>query len=117
MGKINLLTVYALFRMGKGLFMDITKCLTISIAHITENTEKKLKMEPNTNYIGLAVYEKGNYGYWIFCPKDMISHFNNGKIIPQDLWNCMLLAYKNNCRWLCLDQDGEEVQGLEIFEW
>ncbi len=90
--------------------MEITKCLTISTAHVTENTAQKLSRDPNTNELGLCVYEKGEHGYWIVVPDYRV-------VIPADLAACLELARKNDCRWLCLDRDGEEVHELPTYDW
>ena len=39
------------------------------------------------------------------------------KSIPDDLWECMLLAYEKDCEWLCLEYCGEEVEDLPVYDW
>lgn len=99
--------------------LDIQRCLTISTAHIKEDTAIKLDREPTLNNMCITVYKKLEYGYWIYCPEDMLDYYDNNKYkkIPEDLWNCMLLAHKNNCEWLCLDCDEELIDELEVYEW
>lgn len=92
--------------------MDITKCLTLSTGHVSEDTIKKLEEEPDTNEMNLSVYPKGEYGFWIYCSDTLIDYPEH---IPNDLWACMLLANKNDCKWLCLDCDGEESDELEWY--
>ena len=46
--------------------MDITKVLTISTAHITEETDRKLQDESEVNNMCISVYDKSDYGYWIY---------------------------------------------------
>ena len=95
--------------------MDITKVLTISTAHITEETDKKLQDDSEVNNMCISVYDKAEYGYWIYInPFDMLVYKSN---IPEDLRMCMELAQKNDCQWLCLDCDGEEVPGLPTYDW
>lgn len=95
--------------------MDITKCLTMSIAHITRTTEEKLEHEPDTNLMNLSVYKKSEYGYWIHVPEDFLK--SDRMEIPFDLWRCMMMAYENDCRWLCLDRDGMEIELLQTYDW
>lgn len=97
--------------------MEITRCLTISTGHITAQTMQQLEKEPEMNQIQLSVYRKGDFGYWIYCPQNMLTTLNNGKYIPEDLWKCMCLANTNDCEWLCLDSDGQEIADLPLYEW
>ena len=95
--------------------MDITKVLTISTAHITEETDRKLQDESEVNNMCISVYDKVEYGYWIYIdPYDRLMCNEN---IPEDLLNCIKLARQNDCRWLCLDCDGEEVSELPTYDW
>lgn len=94
--------------------MDIAKVLTISTAHISEETAELLSIEPETDTMGLSVYCKSEYGWFIHVPDDIRER---GESIPKDLWSCMLVAYTHNCKWLCLDCDGHEMKELETYEW
>lgn len=95
--------------------MDITKVLTISTAHITEETDRKLQDESEVNNMCISVYDKAEYGYWIYIdPYDRLMRNEN---IPVDLLNCIKLAQQNDCRWLCLDCDGEVVPELPTYDW
>ena len=95
--------------------MDITKVLTISTAHITEETDRKLQDKSEVNNMCISVYDKAEYGYWIYIdPYDRLMCHEN---IPEDLLNCIKLARQNDCRWLCLDCDGEEVSELPTYDW
>ena len=95
--------------------MDITKVLTISTAHITEETDRKLQDESEVNNMCISVYDKSDYGYWIYIdPYDRLMCNEN---IPADLLNCIKLARRNDCQWLCLDCDGEVVPELPTYDW
>ena len=95
--------------------MDITKCLTTSTAHITLETKHKLEFEEIFNDMGLTVYKKSRFGYWIYIPEDFC--WSSYIDLPIDLWQCMLIAYENNCQWLCLDRDGKETKLLPVYSW
>lgn len=98
---------------GKKCNLDITRCLTIATSHITEETDAKL-CEPNwCGTMGLSVYDKEDYGYWIWCDIDTETIAR----LPEDLRACIKLAKENNCDWLCLDCDGCEVDGLPTYVW
>ena len=94
--------------------MDITRCLTISTAHISSDTARKLSIEPDTNMLGLSVYEKGEFGWWIYVGDNSA---NISKDLPLDLMACISEAFTNNCQWLCLDCDGEEIDSLPTYDW
>lgn len=96
--------------------LDITRCLTISLHHISDETYELLKTEPTTNKFGLSVYRKADFGFWVYVPDELEEYFDGGKNIPEDLWNCMLLAEEHFCNWLCLDDMGPEVEGLTLYE-
>lgn len=97
--------------------MDIERVLTISTAHISEATAELLSIEPETDMIGISVYCKADYGWFIYIPNGLIEHYNGGHDVPEDLWRCMCLAYDNSCNWLCLDCDGDEVEELKTYDW
>ena len=62
--------------------MDITKVLTISTAHITEETDRKLQDESEVNNMCISVYDKSDYGYWIYI--DPYDRLMCNKNIPAD---------------------------------
>ena len=93
--------------------MDISRCLMISTYHITQETDEKLSKESDSNEMQISVYKKANFGYFIYVPQNL--PLEDNRTIPDDLWECMLLAYENNCEWLCLHCDGEEVEGLPVY--
>ena len=93
--------------------LDITKCLTISTYHITEDTALKLEREVLEDKMGLVIYKKDEFGFFVHCPDQITDGLN----IPEDLRDCILLAQKHDCFWLCLDRDGEVVDGLDVQIW
>ena len=98
--------------------MEIAKMLTLSTAHISEESVVMLEREVDKDKMGLIVYTKGEFGFWIYCPAALIEDEEYGKeYIPEDIWNCMKLAQDNDCTWLCLDCDGEIIDELPTFEW
>ena len=92
--------------------MEITKMLTLSTAHITKDTAKLLEVEPNTDEMQLCVYNKADFGWFIY-----VNDFLEDRGIPDDLYKCLELAKENDCNWLCLDCDGDVVDELEVYEW
>lgn len=95
---------------------EISKMLTISSGHISDETAEMLEREPELNALRLSVYTKSaddgeNYGWFIYLPSDI----HDG--VPADLAKCMRIAASNGCNVLCLDGDGPEYPGLETFDW
>lgn len=94
--------------------MEISKMLTLSMAHITIQTADEMNKSVTgvESDIDLCVYEKRGYGFFIHIPDD----WEDERDLPQDLQACVGLAAKNDCEWLCLDQDGP-IDDLPIYEW
>lgn len=93
--------------------LDITKILTLSTAHIKPETAIALDNEPNTNKFGLSVYAKAGYGWFIYIGSVIDDAFDH---LPEDLKACVAFTKKQNCEWLCLDTDGEEVDELKTYQ-
>ena len=92
--------------------LEITKMLTLSTAHITEDTNRLLIIEPYTDGMQLSVFTKADFGWFIYVNDDL-----ENRSIPDDLKACLELAKENGCKWLCLDCDGDTVDELEEYEW
>lgn len=94
--------------------LEITKMLTISTAHITEETAVMLEREVKygVDNIPLAIYNKAEFGWIIF-----VSEYYKDLNMPEDLMSCLDLAKENNCEWLCLDCDGLIVPDLQTYDW
>ena len=97
---------------------DIAKILTISTAHITEETSDALNRDPHENNLGLSVYNKSDYGWFIYISEmEKESLQREDTNMPADLKACFELAIKNDCEWLCLDCDGPEYDELPTYDW
>lgn len=93
--------------------LDIAKILTLSTAHIKPETATMLDNEPNTDNLGLSVYDKARYGWFIYIDSvidDVLDH------LPEDLKACIAFAKEQECEWLCLDADGEEIEELNTYQ-
>lgn len=91
----------------------ITKCMEISTAHITEDTANKLGDVDTRGNITLSIYDKEEFGWWIFIDGCM----NQNDSIPDDLLRCIQYAKEEGCDWLCLDCDGEIIDELPTYDW
>lgn len=98
--------------------LEIQKILTISTAHIKESTAKRLDKDPDDNNLGLCVYNKADFGWFIYLStitSEILEQYK--KTLPEDLYNCISLAISVGCDILCLDCDGEEVDYLTTYDW
>ena len=102
--------------------MDITKMLTINLAHINKATANFINTElihANSD-MPICFIRKGR-GYIIHVPKSFLTNEEDGvkemyPNIPDNLHYCMLEAWANHCEWLCLDCDGEIIDGLMVYD-
>ena len=96
---------------------DIEKCITISTAHIKEETVNFLESLCDDKNVDcpIVAYKKGDVGYWIYVPSDFAGITD--KKVPSDLWCSIAFAHRNECQWLCLDRDGQIINSLQRFDW
>ena len=98
--------------------LEITRMLTVSTAHVTQDTFERLALDGVRNEIGLPVYTKTsvgddeNYGLYIHISPDI-----NLEVIPEDLMSVINLALDNGFDMLCLDSDGPQLENLSVFAW
>ena len=96
---------------------EIDKMLTLSTAHITENTATLLanNIKKDNPYLkNIAVYPKGDYGYFIY----MIDEISENDIrLPADLRTCLQYALDLKCTMLCFDRDGDIMSDLKEYNW
>lgn len=99
--------------------LEISKVLTVSSGHVTENTFEALSLDGLVNEIMLPVYSKsapGNgegFGLYVYIEPKCLEQ---GKI-PEDLMPLIRLAQENDCSILCLDCDGPELEGYPVYDW
>lgn len=93
--------------------LEIQKMITLSTAHITEQTAKLLDKEPEKNNMTISVYKKSEYGW--FLPIESIDY--NTAAIPEDLKKVIAFAKDHGCSWLCLDCDGPILDYLDTYKW
>lgn len=89
--------------------LEIERCVTISTIHISKSTDDWLE---ESKELPLIVFKKDDYGWWIWVPEE----FENEEI-PEDLLECLILAWKNDCHWLCLDSMGQRISSLREHIW
>ncbi len=101
---------------------EICAMVTISTEHITKATasalHKIIHRHPAYSKEAMAwptVYEKGEYGYFLYIPDDLYDLEN---AMPTDLFACCCYAAAHDCTWLVLDRDGPIMANdLPAYEW
>ena len=95
--------------------LEITKMLTLSTAHITNETSVKLNEDSFGDVeFPISVYIKQNYGWFIYLLEDDEKEYD---MLPQDLANIAKFALANECEMICLDCDGAIIEQLKVYEW
>lgn len=90
---------------------EIDLMLTVSTAHIKAETAKLLEDE---SIEGVTVYKKDIYGWFIYID------INNSGISETnlvDLNNIIQFALNQGCSIICIDRDGDTIDGLAVYEW
>ena len=87
--------------------LEIHKMLTISTGHITEHDAK--------------ILEKGSwisdeYCFILGTSEELVSHYEENGLSGSFL-NCLKFARDNDCNYIRFDADGDEIEGLKIYEW
>ncbi len=110
---------------------DISRILTISTGHVTENTRNMLDREPEEDNFGLAVYNKNDFGYIIYLPDPSDNneirtiyteipsegpYFGYADKVPKDLQDVLRYCHDMGCDILCLDSDGPEIPYLRWYD-
>jgi hypothetical protein len=86
--------------------LEIDRMLTVCTSHVTLDDSQVLD-EPN----GELVSHKYEYGWLVWTGNGFRPELSN----PAN--NLLEIARKNDCEWLRLDQAGDELEGLQVFEW
>lgn len=89
----------------------ISNMITLSTAHITEETAILLNDDRTVGKWGVVAYAKSVYGWFIPL---VFGELTN---VPADLLGCIKYALGHNCSCLCLDQAGDIVDDLPIYDW
>ena len=87
--------------------MEIEKMITLSTAHLSEQTRQLL----NDDETELVIYPKNGYGWFIYLDK-LIQQPNK---LPKDLQDCIELAQQMNCTILCFDRDADTTSCLKQY--
>lgn len=92
---------------------DMDRLLTLSTAHIKEETAAYLDSEADEDTgTGPIPIEKMNYGWLVY-----VSDYKNMDDVPVDLINCISYAEAVGADVICFDGDGPQVEELPSYTW
>lgn len=94
--------------------MEISKMITMSTAHISEETSKILS---DINDLPLSIYDKFGFGWFIYLPTDKTEDAKILKKLPKDLAMIFMFARHHFIDIVCLDCDGSTIDDLPNYEW
>lgn len=98
---------------------DILSVVTLSTAHLHPLTRQALSRPETRERLGLVIYDKGEYGWFIYVTDDaydVMKEARNQKEFD-DLTACVIYAREEcRCSILCFDRDAEPVDGLAVYE-
>ena len=95
--------------------MEVSKMITMSTGHITEETSKILGDVNIT--LPVSVYDKTDFGWFIYMPTDKTNDTDILKKLPKDLAMIFMFARHNEFDIVCLDCDGDDIDELPIYDW
>jgi hypothetical protein len=97
---------------------EIQRMLTLSIFHIDPTTAEGLERKAvdalnAPDWTGISVYEKKDYGYFIYLIQGMMEPH----LLPHDLEACINYAISQQCDVICFDRDANIMDNLISYEW
>lgn len=105
----------------------LKKVLDIGIAHITATDNKLLREHIGDGEDFPVTILDYRYGFlvsaWHHCnamESEEVEEFKKNFLevgFSKDLLALLKLACEAGCLWLQLDQDGDVVEGLPVFQW
>lgn len=95
--------------------MEISRMITMSTGHISEETSKIL--EDTSNTLPIGVYDKTGFGWFIYLPTDKTEDSKILKDLPKDLAMIFMFSRHNDFDIVCLDCDGSDIDELPVYDW
>lgn len=89
--------------------LEIRKFLTLSTAHVTDDTRRILDESKLTDWPVFGF--QGVFGWVIFC------HEEKDETIPEDLWRVLEYARAKGCEYVMFDADADMIDDLPTYEW
>lgn len=100
--------------------LEISKMLTVSNAHLTQDDVRYLEWVGNSNSGDLVTYKKSFcgidgeevYGWFVYVPDDL-----NELRLSENLKCILTFAKSYECDWICFDRDGCVIKELDTYDW
>lgn len=95
--------------------MEIEKHLVLSTAHIRFKTSQLLeRWASDPAELQPLIVARTWYGWFVSTVE---VEGEEAALIPEELAALQLYGREQDCRFLLLDCDGDEIEGLAIFPW
>ncbi len=94
--------------------LEIQKTLVLSTAHVTKEVNDYLQDTCGLPGAENLIMESFEYGWRIYTGSEASERVPTRHA---SLTSCIELARANDCRWLCLDQDGDTTDQLPTYSW
>ena len=91
-------------------------CACVSMAHITRADSELLEAETHAGVCDLIVQDY-EYGFWVYVPTEPSADPNSLKKYSVAFNELLRIARQKSWRYLQIDRDGTEVEGLPKFDW
>lgn len=115
---------------------ETSMMLTLSTAHLREETARMMDSDSSEQLSVLSIYpkialplqvigesspeeiERESFGWWVYILQDGTPEDADGReSLPEDLSACVRYAKDHGCSLICFDGDGDTVSSLPVYEW
>jgi hypothetical protein len=95
--------------------LEIERILTISTGHLTETTRLMLDHPKARNSLGRGPTASSEFG-WVFWAELLEDIPFLEELMPKDLLEVLKFTEQQDCAYVRLDADGDQVEGLEYYD-
>lgn len=93
--------------------MPVEKILVVSTGHLDPGTARRMEVGAR---FGIEEVISREYGYIMF-PHAIEAAYEDGNAVPECIRRLAVEARHLDCEILMLDRDGEEHEGLPMYDW
>ncbi len=98
--------------------MDVQKILTLSKKHLSMSTRQKLSHKNRTDFFTfIEVYNKANFGWFIYINEESFKESCRFGTIPNDLKALISFTLESGCDILCIDEQVAPLMCLPCYEY
>ena len=92
--------------------LEMYTAIVFSISHINSDHELAAIFEDDQ-----IISDELPYGLRVYTDKELTESYLNKSGYSEGFKKCLLLSKILGCKWAEFDNDGEEYDGIEIYEW